>query len=103
MTKHTPGPWTGEYNRNAQVDGDMHVIRGIDKSLVAFASGWATDAKHETNANARLIAAAPELLDAGKKVLELRDEMNEYDRVLFIDKAIQMLRAAIAKATGEQA
>ena len=54
----------------------------------------------ETRANARLIAAAPELLEALQKMLpELRGLS------IVSDTAAEMLReaeAAIAKATGEQ-
>lgn len=55
----------------------------------------------ETLANARLIAAAPELLEALEELLsapQLRGEM-AFNLRLRVEKA----RAAIAKATGEQA
>ena len=98
-TKHTPGPW---------------VVRTIDQSLATVetqdgryiignagqlrADDWKTG-HIERRANARLIAAAPELLEALQKMLpELRGLS------IVSDTAAEMLReaeAAIAKATGE--
>lgn len=86
MSKHTPGPWgytmRGNYMRlymPCSLDGD--VARG-----------------YVGEANARLIAAAPELLDA---CMELMDEAEmggsspaEWDAIR------ARARAAIAKATG---
>ena len=49
-----------------------------------------------------LLAINAELLEAAMKVVELRDSgMTENDRVLFVDEGIDMLYAAIAKATWE--
>jgi len=62
MTKHTPGPWElcdeGDYG---DFDGLSQVILGDDRRLCAV---HVSD--DETRANARLIAAAPELLKALK-------------------------------------
>lgn len=58
---HTPGPWClcdrGDY---ADFDGDSRVILG-DGMRVAVVQ---TDGRPETEANAHLIAAAPDLLQA---------------------------------------
>jgi hypothetical protein len=75
MAEHTPGPWrvTDEINR---VSGG-EVIRpsrgdGVD-SPVAFVCDFnGYDRDEERQANARLIAAAPELLEALKLLLNLR-------------------------------
>lgn len=66
-TKHTPGPWyviKGAYNSIRISD------RPEDKRLAGIAqiTEWAKSEVRE--ANARLIAAAPELLDALQLVLE---------------------------------
>lgn len=65
-TKHTPGPWSWEEGQPqivAEWNGKSHVIASVAESRL----GWHEDRVcegREKGANARLIAAAPELLDA---------------------------------------
>lgn len=103
--KHTPGPWhvdepPYEFNRyisgNAHKDGDDWVSTSVAKVL-----GNATS-RNVTEANARLIAAAPELLDAVKELADLMDAVRDgnYAPDSF---TTQPARAAIAKATGAEA
>ena len=88
--KHTPGPWK---IGTPPPNGEQTV--GTDQGLmVAVAT---TGAGVQTKANARLIAAAPDLLEALKGLMALSDH-----RVDLRDAA-KDARAAIAKATGEQA
>lgn len=90
--KHTPGPWV--------VDGD--VIRGDQQrngsisvaSMLDVSYPYGRRAGESKHANARLIAAAPDLLDALKGLLGITD-FHE----LFGSKT-EAARAAIAKATG---
>ena len=59
-SKHTPGPWHSAHGR---------MIRSKDDHSVAQCTlGWGIEAD-ECRANTRLIAAAPELLAACKRVL----------------------------------
>jgi hypothetical protein len=103
--KHTPGPWTFEAKFND------HVIKGIpnDNGYEEYvASTWGG----ERQADARLIAAAPELLaalDAMVKRIEYYSAMGEANQVNieqweYTEGSVDMraARAAIAKATGEQ-
>lgn len=103
-TKHTPGPW--RLVEDAQ--GPCMVMH--PSNLTAIAS--LTDAHkpvhgfhevenwpHERNANARLIAAAPELLAALVVMADRAARQNWKD--LYTDELAQVL-AAIAKATKEQ-
>jgi hypothetical protein len=101
MSAHTPGPWYV----GAQNDG-LYIIdrqpspsnddprHDADVELVAtpFAARGAT-----VEANARLIAAAPEMLEALKDVMERLVDRHEAD-----ESAVKA-RAAIAKATGGEA
>jgi len=60
--KHTPGPWTLEYDYSLVMpakDGN-HIV-------TAGPIGPDESSREEKRANARLIAAAPELLDALRK------------------------------------
>ena len=65
-TKHTPGPW--EIMTGLQ-DG---IIVGADRKGVVDGDGFASmeRTQEENQANARLIAASPELLEHSKYLLK---------------------------------
>lgn len=69
-TKHTPGPW-GVYTNTSR--GCYDVFKETDglktpNKIVAFVPYPPIGNNEEANNNARLIAAAPELLDMAKKL-----------------------------------
>ncbi len=86
--EHTPGPW-GVAPNGKQVLAP-HVIQR-DNVLVRKLSGATPE---QVEANARLIAAAPELLDALRKVLEFDGSGDAYQWDAIQDTAW----AVIAKA-----
>jgi hypothetical protein len=92
-TTHTPGPWTYGYEPTL----NRHVVRagfaGERSICVSYGAGLKT---YEAAANARLIAAAPEMLEALRAVA---DYWAGGDVPPAIDAA---MRAAIAKATGQE-
>lgn len=101
MSKHTPGPWRVFIcDDGGQWSGwplSINAVDDEDKSIVRpggqYPYEWdATMSQHEAIANARLIAAAPELLEACKSALGAfeRNDAIDWDD----------LAAAIAKATG---
>ena len=91
-TKHTPGPWRALESKSSQ----HQVWKGDDH----IASAWGTDVPgDEQLANARLIAAAPELLDALKRIVSVASVELTGRR----DDVLEQARAAIAKATGTNA
>jgi hypothetical protein len=96
--KHTPGPWTA--NKPTQSNGRAEVHAG--PMLVAQAFNWLLDAEGDEQcwADARLIAAAPNLLSVLQELEESADYWSEYDVPIGI---VDRIRAAIAKATGEPA
>ena len=85
--KHTPGPW----KTIKTFGGVTHVMTQDDKSI-ALLRGY----KHPYSANARLIAAAPDLLDA---LLMVLDDPNALDGR---PRTYEYVCAAVAKATGEK-
>ena len=64
MSKHTPGPWSPGH---PDQDDDRQVVCSLSEgwSVVAL---QADPAKYEPEADARLIAAAPELLESLEKL-----------------------------------
>ena len=66
MSRHTPGPWAAGTAHRCYVEGGMVSFRvtGPDGRSVCAASSNGKRDPHEIAANARLVAMAPELLDA---------------------------------------
>lgn len=92
MGKHTPGPWqlkpeesdVGYVRIRGTRLGERYKIANVLHSSAEYLD------IQETKANARLIAAAPDLLEALQ------------DAALWVDGDLKIkVRAAIAKATGE--
>lgn len=117
MGKHTPGPWV--FRNGCDIFSELGADSG-DGCPAASNDGWhvATIPDTETNidgagktelgwnvkrANAHLIAAAPELLEALEVALNgLRWYVAEYTEKAngCDDEAIAKIEAAIARATG---
>lgn len=98
MTQHTPGPWTPEfgeaYRVRAQQDGGQVAIMMNLKGRHGLGG---RRAGKEVAANARLIAAAPELLNA----LELYMAHASEPECAIWRHVQNIASAAIAKATGQ--
>jgi hypothetical protein len=86
MSKHTPGPWCMESFFHGQYDVYSEVTDD-------FISGGTI-----SEADARLIAAAPDLLEALEKVVSFVDA----GQGTWTVEEQQKARAAIAKAKGEK-
>lgn len=97
MSKHTLGPW------KAQSIGDAFYIESLN-GLVAETKPRLLNSEEE-EANAHLIASAPELLEALVFVTEeLRGYASEYDGPsVGTSRKISAALSAIAKAKGESA
>lgn len=100
-TKHTAGPWKrlyggrpGVFNRIAKGgDGVEQFTAGVICDVVCLPKDWGS---HEANAN--LIAAAPDLLEA-------LEELEKLSARGFVPKELipvyRKMHAAISKARGE--
>lgn len=97
VASHTPGPWG--YWDARQGDGDpYYVVDAITDGADPLNGGIQTIMEGCTpEANARLIAAAPDLLAALEVAVA---ECDQYRGVRFV--GIDVWRAAIAKARGEE-
>lgn len=89
---HTPGPW--------QADGDEIMADDYTKHV---ATAWNNDQiePDESTANARLMAAAPKMLAALKRIADLEEEHDGEDFEVFAIHAEKIAVEAIAEATGE--
>ena len=96
MNKHTPGPWTFYDDSNDGKTNRIEIV-AIGKTVAHIYHSVPT----EDLPNARLIAAAPDLLEALQAIVK---SLADQDDEGLIEHAQQMIdaRAAIAKATGEQ-
>lgn len=99
--KHTPGPWVAD---DDQYDTDVILITTIDRlerSMVEIAKidvGFNDPFEAEQQSNARVIAAAPEVLEALRDLLVLAQA---HYPIPAAKGEIVRARAAIAKATGQ--
>lgn len=94
-TKHTPGPWS--LRHGGRHDGDRLVTSG--GSDICRMDGGPND-DSETLANARLIAAAPELLDALRNLLDWGRDHTSPTQPNSPHALLVAAHAAIANATG---
>ena len=94
MSKHTPGPWT--------LDGDGFVYG--EGNIVADPHSSLNIDHDELDANARLIACAPELLEALKGIFKecqmIHTQWGEGCNAKEAKLAIKTAKAVIAKAEG---
>lgn len=112
-SKHTPGPWkwSGEYThpcgKPAWTLLGRHGLYGI---LTCDQGSAPQDLNDE--ANARLIAAAPDLLEALERIARPHDCgcvpctgqcRSQIALEIAVEEMQELARAAIAKATGEAA
>ena len=70
MSNHTPGPWI--YSQKFR---EIHDSSVNSPSLIAEIPEWIDEAKEEQEANARLIAAAPETAVERDRLKALNAEM----------------------------
>jgi hypothetical protein len=94
QTAHTPGPW-----RVFDAFTDLEIVTdrptaNETESIVQFKG------QPNANANARLMAAAPELFDALEDFFNIMHDYQSSVRKGYVTHAMDMARAAIAKAKG---
>jgi hypothetical protein len=94
--KHTPGPWKINRHGYESLYACHEFVEG--DSGIGVCGIWHPESHREQDANARLIAAAPELLEALKQVVAWMDAPGDS---AFGDAQLQTARDAISKATGE--
>ena len=96
-TKHTPGPWRVKAD-GIQI-GDLNAFSPFD-GCGCCGSPWMNGENAETQmANARLIAAAPQMLSALQRILDSFDESVKTDLALDEFPSLKAVADAIKAAT----
>ena len=96
MNQHTQGPWAFEYSNDVGPDDDYFI-----EFFEILTKDFKVLARVEEEPDARLMASAPDLLEAVKDALAIF-EFGEDDETVLAPKWVTRARAAVAKATGEQ-
>ena len=92
---HTPTPWKWEWDGKPCGDEHYGLLEGQDGIPVLEVDDLIDERIVVTAANARLIAAAPDLLEACQMAYDEFQPLSLGEE----DSAMSLLRAAIAKAT----
>ena len=92
--KHTPGPWRWSQNPHGGARVETPRVGIAD---VLSRAGVPHPAQESCAANARLIAAAPELLEALRGLVAEAKRLHVDD---ILGSSVDAARAALAKATG---
>lgn len=98
MSNHTPGPWKARGTlgplRAEHLKGPFVIeVESTGQHLTTM-NGWRSD---QQEVDARLMAAAPELLDALIEIINAADGEGWKQ----LDPSLSKARAAIAKAKGD--
>lgn len=92
MSKHTPGPWTSYTGTNS--------IWAEGKRAVCIVTGARKHEDEERDANANLIAAAPDLLEALEHIMRCIP-MGGFAQIHHGSSTWEQIDAAVSKARGE--
>lgn len=121
MSKHSPGPWLHSGTESSVNFTEVQLADGTRKGRLATSVchhsrpgfpmirvGATSDDPVEVVANARLIAAAPDLLEAAKLALRVAeswvyDQLSGTDELGVALAKLGPIRSAIAKAEGGEA
>ena len=100
MTNHTKGPWEACSVNNLSIFSGDKSIATVYPDI--YNEEWVVETIPVAQANARLIAAAPDLLDALVLSLkELKEWSKDHGQCIGTNEAIQTAHTAIAKARGK--
>mgnify|MGYP006287014071 CR=1 FL=1 len=110
MAEHTPGPWdTGgdEHNICSDRDGRRVIVAMVSHDITGdtLSGPSGCEEEHrECHANARLIAAVPELLETlelCRSNIKTLNAVREMEGVVQWDAWLEVVEQTIAKAKGE--
>jgi hypothetical protein len=103
ISKHTPGPWDLVHWDKKRPDERTIVSNAIEDHVfsINMQSGLPDEYRERDLANLKLMAAAPELLEAIESYLEYQDKNQRFDPVIKIREIdVIKLKKAVNKARG---
>uniref|UniRef100_A0A6H1ZA77 Uncharacterized protein n=1 Tax=viral metagenome TaxID=1070528 RepID=A0A6H1ZA77_9ZZZZ len=101
--KHTPGHWIVQNTRRFDQYPPMVEVREIVNAKGnIIACAVYSDKGNEQLANAHLLAAAPELMEACRNAMEIYEHIKPACCEEFVEATYEKLKAAIAKAEGRE-
>lgn len=102
MSNHTPSPWEFSDMSGLTMDDEPYASAhvGANGEIIAML-GDDYEKRDSVVANARLISAAPELLEALESFVTACDTAPPIDLISHISAACEKARAVLAKAKGE--
>ncbi len=104
--KHTPGPWSYAINGKERIPGypPITIYKADKTDIISQTDDGYYDYVAISEADARLIAAAPEMLEALKRMLCHAVYNSEYNKwtIEMSDFVLQHNKELIAKAEGWQ-
>jgi hypothetical protein len=95
--EHTPGPWQFFPSVSAERSGVIDTAIGVDSTNGTIIAEVARGKQFE--ANARLIATAPDMFEALRRIAEMTDIEADFDGF----EAREIAIAALARAKGDRA
>jgi hypothetical protein len=105
MNKHTPGPWRLNENSNWKTNPFSITVSkpGVHSTTISNIPTRMTVPPQEQKANARLISAAPDLLEALKGASKaIREYRSQGATHAYWDNVEEQVNAAIKKAEGTE-
>lgn len=99
--KHTEGPWVARFNETKAYDGSLPQSGtcSIENERQTRIVAHVVTTTLEDKANAHIIAAAPEMLNALQETLDYWDSTGFSECDPECDCIVQIVQAAIKKAT----
>lgn len=103
---HTPGPWRVRMAEADKIHSGDIAVYGHSKTNMGrcvarvYGEGWLSSRMDERDANARLIAAAPELLAGAKELEHYASRLPVESVTVGLIDCLARIRDAIAKAEG---
>lgn len=100
--KHTPGPWLVERDRSISAPTPAGSPVVLSEVTVAEVRSGGCASLEQADANARLIAAAPDMLEALQAIMfRIQGDLQPDHEWAVVERELAI--AAIAKATGSDA
>ena len=100
--QHTPGPWSAKWSKYREKVFIVQAGQPSNRVLARF-DGDGEGPDKQSIADARLIAAAPDMVAALKRVIDVATTSPPVELVRRLDAAIRICAEAYAKATGGEA